>query len=236
MGAKMSLGHNTGSAQELRAFIERREQLAADKAAIGDDEKVVNAEIAAAGFVVKAVNAILRIRKAKPHDVQEAEALLDTYRHALGMATEPPLHRFMANAAVDPVSLDSVLAYMEPAVPPTGGGHIDVTVGKKTYRLTRDLAGDVGREEVVDALKRPKEKAAKKPAGPQREPVPDVDTAGAEELGREYARGNRAVIDNPFPFGDPRRARFDEGWRKETGGDGMGPEDDDPDSDQGGEE
>lgn len=235
MGAQMSLGHNTGSAQELRAFIERREQLAADKQAIADDEKVVNAEIVAAGFVLKAVNAILKLRKAKPHDVQEAEALLDTYRHALGMATEPPLHRFMANAAVDRTSLDSVLAYMEPAVPPTGGGHIDVTVGKKTWRLTRDLAGEVSREEVVDALKQPKEKPAKNTAGPQREPVPNVDTAGAEQLGRDYARANRAVIDNPFPFGDLRRARFDEGWRKETGGDGMGPDEDD-DTDRDGDE
>jgi uncharacterized protein (UPF0335 family) len=220
----MTLGHNTASAEELRAFIERREQIDADVKSLGDDRKVVNAEIAAAGFDVPTINAVLKIRKAKPHAYQEASALLDTYLHALGMATEPPLHRLAAAAKVDPAALDSIIDYMEAAVPPTGEGSIDVRLGKTTWRLTRDLAGDVHREEVADTLKQPKPKD-KKPSGGKREPVPDVDAAGAFELGREYARNNRAVIDNPFPFGDDRRAKFDEGWRKETGGDGMGPED-----------
>lgn len=45
--------------------------------------------------------------------------------------------------------------------------------------------------------------------------------ADAEGAGRAAAREGRPIIDNPFPFGDPRRARFDEGWRKETGSDGI---------------
>lgn len=48
-------------------------------------------------------------------------------------------------------------------------------------------------------------------------------------MGRQFARDNRAIIDNPFPYGDPRRPHFDKGWRLETGNDGMGPEDDDED-------
>jgi uncharacterized protein (UPF0335 family) len=223
----MGPGHNTASAQELMAFIDRREKLEADKAAIGADVKVLNAEMAAAGFDTKIVGAVLKIRRAKPHDWQEAQALLDTYLHALGMATEPPLSRFTANASVDKASLDSICGYMEPAVPPTGGGHIDINVGGKTYRLIRDLAGDVSRTEVVDQLKQPKPANKPAAAAPGREPVPDVDADGAERLGREYAAGNRPVIDNPFPYGDPRRARFDKGWRSETGGDGMGPDEDD---------
>lgn len=219
----MSLGHNTASTQELMAFIERREKLEADRRDIGGDIKVVNAEIASAGFDTKIVAAVLKIRRAKPHDYQEAQALLDTYLHALGMATEAPLSRFMANAAVDKASLESVCAYMEPAVPPTGNGHIDVNVGGRTFRLTRDLFGEVSRTEVVEQTKAPKP-AAPKGAPSGREPVPDVDADGAETLGHDFARGNRPVIDNPFPFGDPRRARFDKGWREETGGDGMGPE------------
>lgn len=221
----MSLGHNTGSAQELMAFIERRERLEGEIKDRRDDIKVVNAEIGAAGFAPKIVNAVLKIRKSKPHDFQEAQAILDTYLHALGMATEPPLQRFMANASVDRASLDSIIEYMDPAVPPTGGGHIDIVLGKKTYRLMRDLAGNVSHEEVQA------EAAQRKPAGEklqqtyEKPPVPDVDDAGAEALGREYALQNRPVIDNPFPYGDKRRARFDEGWRKETGGDGMGPRD-----------
>lgn len=222
----MGLGGNTASAQELMAFIDRREKLEADRKAIGSDIKVVNAEIAASGFDPRIVNAVLKIRRTKPHEWQEAQALLDTYLHALAMATEPPLRRFVANAAVDRESLESICAFMEPAVPPTGGGHIDINVGGKTYRLIRDLAGDVSRTEVVDQLKTPKTPRPA-PATPAREPVPDTDGDGAERLGHDYARANRPVIDNPFPFGDGRRARFDKGWREETGGDGMGPDEDD---------
>lgn len=46
--------------------------------------------------------------------------------------------------------------------------------------------------------------------------------ADAEELGRKAAREGKPIIDNPFQFGDARRARFDEGWRKEAESDGMG--------------
>lgn len=50
----------------------------------------------------------------------------------------------------------------------------------------------------------------------------EIDAAAAEDLGRQAAREGRPVVDNPFAFGDPRRARFDEGWRKESDSDGMG--------------
>lgn len=221
----MALGHNTGSAQELMAFVERREKLESDKRDLADDIKVVNAEIAASGFDIKTFNAIVKIRKAKPHDLQEAQALLDTYLHALGMSAEPTLARFMKNASVDKASLDSILDYMEPAVPPSGAGHIDVNVAGKTWRLTRDLFGAVTRTEVLSGS--PERKPATKPQRTEKPPVPDVDEAGARELGKQFALENRAVIENPFPFGDPRRARFDEGWRAGSGGDGMGPDEDD---------
>lgn len=50
----------------------------------------------------------------------------------------------------------------------------------------------------------------------------ELDLAGAEELGRKSAWEGRSIIDNPFAFGDARRPRFDEGYRKESGSDGMG--------------
>ncbi|MBN9435071.1 MAG: hypothetical protein J0I45_21775 [Bosea sp.] len=55
--------------------------------------------------------------------------------------------------------------------------------------------------------------------------MPDVDLAGAEVLGAEAGKANKPVITNPFPFGDPRRAGWDLGWRKATGSDGMGRDD-----------
>lgn len=51
---------------------------------------------------------------------------------------------------------------------------------------------------------------------------PEITDASAEQLGRNAAREGKPVIENPFSFGDSRRARFDEGWRKESGNDGMG--------------
>lgn len=50
----------------------------------------------------------------------------------------------------------------------------------------------------------------------------EIETVDAEQLGRAAFRAGKPVIDNPFPFNDPRRARFDEAWRREAGSDGMG--------------
>ena len=50
----------------------------------------------------------------------------------------------------------------------------------------------------------------------------ELDGDGADALGRKAAQEGRPVIDNPFVFGDPRRSRFDEGWRAESLSDGMG--------------
>jgi hypothetical protein len=50
----------------------------------------------------------------------------------------------------------------------------------------------------------------------------DIDIDAAETLGREAATAGKAIISNPFSYGDPRRARFDEGWRKQSESDGMG--------------
>ncbi|MEX0745696.1 MAG: ATP-binding protein [Phycisphaeraceae bacterium] len=46
----------------------------------------------------------------------------------------------------------------------------------------------------------------------------------AAAAGSQAARDGKPIVDNPFPFGDARRARFDEGWRKESGSDGLGNE------------
>jgi hypothetical protein len=43
-------------------------------------------------------------------------------------------------------------------------------------------------------------------------------------LGGEAFAANQPIIVNPFPFGDGRRAKWDLGWRKASGTDGMGPD------------
>ena len=70
---------------QLKAFIERIERLEEEKKAIGDDIRDVYAEAKGSGFDVKALRAIVRLRKQDPDERKEQEAILETYMHALGM-------------------------------------------------------------------------------------------------------------------------------------------------------
>ena len=74
------------AAGELRQFIERVERLEEEKAALQDDIKDVMAELKGRGYDVNAVRAILKLRKQDPDERQEAEAILELYMNALGMA------------------------------------------------------------------------------------------------------------------------------------------------------
>jgi uncharacterized protein (UPF0335 family) len=76
----------TVAASQLRAFIERIERLEEEKATIVDDIKEVKAEAKGVGFNVGAISAIVKLRKMDPAERQEAEAILDLYKAALGMA------------------------------------------------------------------------------------------------------------------------------------------------------
>ena len=73
-------------ADELRQFIERAEQLASEKKAIAEQEKELFAEAKGRGYDIKALRKIIALRKRKPDDIAEEEAVLDMYRSALGMA------------------------------------------------------------------------------------------------------------------------------------------------------
>ncbi len=73
------------SAEQLRLFIERIETLEEEKKATADDIKDVYAEAKGTGFDTKTMKAIVRLRKMEANARQEAEALLDTYKTALGL-------------------------------------------------------------------------------------------------------------------------------------------------------
>jgi uncharacterized protein (UPF0335 family) len=74
------------SAEQLRLLIERIERLEEEKRAIADDIKDVYAEAKGTGFDVKTMRSIIKLRKMEKHHRDEAEALLDTYKAALGLA------------------------------------------------------------------------------------------------------------------------------------------------------
>ncbi|MBV8971310.1 MAG: DUF2312 domain-containing protein [Sphingomonadaceae bacterium] len=82
------------STEQLRLFIERLERLEADKKGIADDIKDVKAEAKSAGFDVKTIVSIMKLRAMDPQERREREALLDTYKAALGMLDGTPLGRW----------------------------------------------------------------------------------------------------------------------------------------------
>lgn len=67
----------------LRSLIERIEKLEEDKKEISTDIREVFAEAKSAGFDVKIMRAILKLRKMDAADRDEQQFLLETYRKAL---------------------------------------------------------------------------------------------------------------------------------------------------------
>jgi uncharacterized protein (UPF0335 family) len=73
------------AADELRLLIERIERLEEEKKAISDDIKDVYAEAKARGFDPPTMKECVKLRKLDPSKLQERDALIETYRAALGM-------------------------------------------------------------------------------------------------------------------------------------------------------
>ncbi|GBQ27906.1 hypothetical protein AA0472_2536 [Acetobacter estunensis NRIC 0472] len=73
------------AADRLRAIIERIERLEEERKALASDIKDIFGEAKSAGFDVKVIRQIIKLRKMEPAQVEEQETLLDIYRRALGM-------------------------------------------------------------------------------------------------------------------------------------------------------
>jgi uncharacterized protein (UPF0335 family) len=76
---------DTVAADQLRLFIERIERLEEEKKGIADDVKDVYLEAKSNGYDVKTMRAIVRLRRMEKNARDEADALLETYRAALGL-------------------------------------------------------------------------------------------------------------------------------------------------------
>ena len=70
----------------LRLLIERVERLEDEKKGISDDIREVYGEAKAVGYDPKIMRTIVRLRQMKPDDRREADAILDAYKAALGLA------------------------------------------------------------------------------------------------------------------------------------------------------
>jgi uncharacterized protein (UPF0335 family) len=86
----MTTGHNSAD-NRLRLLIERVERLEEERKGIADDIRDTYAEAKAVGYDAKIMRQIVRLRKMKPDERAEMEAILETYKAALGMLVGTPL-------------------------------------------------------------------------------------------------------------------------------------------------
>ena len=215
------IGKNTIGGELLRGFVERVENEKAQIKIHNDNIGVIMAEAKAANIVPAGVRYVVKKRKLKPSERAESEALEDMYLHAMGMAADNPLFRAVGLMSVDITTRESVIEAMKKFVP--ANGSITIDAGGYPVRLTRDSAGEVSVAEVIEKpVQQNLPQTGKKQ--PPKADVPDVTGDVAESMGRQAFKDDVSVISNPFPFGDARRPRWDMGWRSESGGDGMGPE------------
>lgn len=69
----------------LRSLVERIERVLEEIKELQGDVRDLKAEAKSAGFDVKAINAIIKLRAMNASDRDYQESVLDTYRKALGL-------------------------------------------------------------------------------------------------------------------------------------------------------
>ena len=73
------------AAERLKSFVERVERLEEERAALTGDIREVYSEAKAAGFDVRVLRQVVKLRKMDASDRSEMEAVLETYMRALDM-------------------------------------------------------------------------------------------------------------------------------------------------------
>lgn len=73
------------AAKDLKLFIERLQNLHAERDEISADIRDVESEMSGQGFDRKVVRAIMAMLKTDKNDLNEFEALIETYRDQLGL-------------------------------------------------------------------------------------------------------------------------------------------------------
>lgn len=74
------------TADELRQFIERFEQLESEKKDVAEQQKELMAEAKGRGYDTRVMRKVVAMRKRKPDELAEEEAVLELYKAALGMS------------------------------------------------------------------------------------------------------------------------------------------------------
>ena len=74
------------TADELRQFIERFEHLESEKKDVTEQQKEMMAEAKGRGYDTKVMRMVIKLRKRKPDEIAEEEAVLEVYKAAMGMS------------------------------------------------------------------------------------------------------------------------------------------------------
>lgn len=227
------------AADQLRMHIEAIERLEEEKKGIADDIKDRFALAKSDGFDTKTIREIIKLRKLEPEARREREALLDTYKAALGMLDGTPLGKWaverLTKPAEDVTSPAEHAARYEEAVQAVRESrnasaswlqrHLRIGYNPAAWLIERmeqegvvSRPDHVGRREVLPvAGEAPTEEVAV--AAPEPEPEPTIEDA--HRMGGEAAQSGAPVTANPFPAYDERRAAWDEAWCAALGSDGM---------------
>lgn len=84
-GMSIRSGDVSATDDQLKLFIERIENLEEEKRGITDDIRDTYVEAKAVGYDAKIMREVVKLRRLHPNDRAERDALLDTYRAALGL-------------------------------------------------------------------------------------------------------------------------------------------------------
>src|SRR5687768_12319360 len=107
MTGASTLGKGTSAAEMLRNYIERIELINADIDGLKDERKAVVADAASHGFIPKAMRKVLKVRAMAPADRAEQEHLEQTYLHAIGLESAPPIMHAVELMAIDIASREA---------------------------------------------------------------------------------------------------------------------------------
>ena len=73
------------TADELRQFLERYEQLEAETKDVTEQQKELMAEAKGRGYDTRVMRKVIALRKRKPDEIAEEEAIMEMYKAALGL-------------------------------------------------------------------------------------------------------------------------------------------------------
>lgn len=167
------------AAADLKSYVERVERVAQERRELGDEIKAILADAKANGFDTKAIRRIVKLRDQDPALVQQEDAILDQYMHAIGMIPENPLAAAVSALAGDALARDQVIEAFQKLVPTFG--EIIANVGGDPMRIWRDENG-IAHAEVYSPPKPKPEKTGRglaRPSGvvlelvPKKPPAPE---------------------------------------------------------------